>query len=202
MTSAQPFTPALADAAPGNDALTAELAAELAALAALDLAGLRARWRRLTRKPAPPALGRALLLRLTAYTLQARALGDLDRETARTLDAVHRDQQRERERRRDGKGGLDGAGPPRAVPLVLAVPDARRGRLKPGTLLVREHRGRVHRVMVLERGFAHEGATYASLSEIARLITGTSWNGPRFFGLRERRTTRSAPRSAATVAQA
>jgi hypothetical protein len=52
---------------------------------------------------------------------------------------------------------------------------------------VREYRGRAPQVMVLDHGFAYEGATYASLSEIARAITGTSWNGPRFFGLRERR---------------
>lgn len=152
----------------------AGLCVELAALPGLDLAGLRARWRQLTRKPAPEHLGRALLTRLLAYNLQARVYGDLDRDTTRYLDAVHREQQR---RAASGESG---------VPVVPAVPDPRRGRLKPGTLLVREHGGRVHRVMTMAEGFAYEGATYQSLSEIARLITGTSWNGPRFFGLRER----------------
>jgi len=57
-------------------------------------------------------------------------------------------------------------------------------RLKPGALLVREWRGRLERVMVLETGFAWKGETYGSLSHIAKAMTGTNWNGHRFFGLR------------------
>jgi hypothetical protein len=48
----------------------------------------------------------------------------------------------------------------------------------------REHAGTLHRVVVLEDGFAWNGTTYRSLSEVARAITGTNWNGPRFFGLK------------------
>ena len=51
--------------------------------------------------------------------------------------------------------------------------------------LVREWQGVTHHVMALEHGFAWNGVTYRSLSEIARAITGTRWNGPRFFGLKE-----------------
>jgi hypothetical protein len=51
---------------------------------------------------------------------------------------------------------------------------------------MREHAGTLHRVVVLEDGFSWKGATYRSLSEVARAITGTNWNGPRFFGLRDR----------------
>ena len=50
--------------------------------------------------------------------------------------------------------------------------------------MVRVWNRRAHRVVVLADGFAHEGKTYKSLSEIAFAITGTKWNGPRFFGLR------------------
>src|SRR6195952_4795416 len=57
-------------------------------------------------------------------------------------------------------------------------------RIKPGSVLVREWKGRSHRVMVLADGFAYDGNTFGNLSEIAVLITGTRWNGPRFFGLR------------------
>jgi hypothetical protein len=57
-------------------------------------------------------------------------------------------------------------------------------RLKIGTVLVREHRDTLHEVMVVPGGFCWQGKTYASLSTVARCITGTSWNGPRFFGLR------------------
>ena len=56
-------------------------------------------------------------------------------------------------------------------------------------MLIREWNGQTHRVTVAERGFAWEGATYDSLSKIAHAITGTNWNGPRFFGLRDKRST-------------
>jgi hypothetical protein len=57
-------------------------------------------------------------------------------------------------------------------------------RIKPGSELVRTWKGTTYRVMVMADGFAHAGQTFASLSEIASEITGTNWNGPRFFGLR------------------
>jgi len=60
------------------------------------------------------------------------------------------------------------------------------GQLKPGTLLVREWQGRLHRVMVLADGFSWNGKTLGSLSEVARAITGTRWNGWLFFGLKNR----------------
>jgi Protein of unknown function (DUF2924) len=55
---------------------------------------------------------------------------------------------------------------------------------------MREWNGQTHRVMVVEQGFAWEDTTYDSLSKIAQVITGTRWNGPRFFGLREHRFAR------------
>jgi len=67
---------------------------------------------------------------------------------------------------------------------VIPLPELRG--TKSGTLLVREWEGVLHRVMVLEQGFAWNGQTYDSLSKVARAITGTNWNGPRFFGLRDR----------------
>jgi Protein of unknown function (DUF2924) len=57
-------------------------------------------------------------------------------------------------------------------------------RIKPGSELVRTWKGKSYRVIVMADGFAHDGKTFASLSEIASEITGTRWNGPRFFGLR------------------
>jgi hypothetical protein len=141
------------------------VAAEVAALADLDLHGLRVRWRKLFRKGAPAHLTRALLLRVLAYRVQANAFGDLDRETARTLERIARAHR---------------AGERKPVP---AVPDPRT--LKPGAVLVREHGGTLHRVTVVEGGYAWSGTTHRSLSEVARAITGTQWNGPRFFGLRE-----------------
>ena len=55
---------------------------------------------------------------------------------------------------------------------------------QPGTRLARDYAGRRHEVVMLEVGVLYDGITYGSLSEVARLITGQRWNGPRFFGLR------------------
>ena len=57
--------------------------------------------------------------------------------------------------------------------------------LKPGSKLVREWRGRTHKVIVLEDGFEWKGTRWRSLSVIARKITGVHWSGPRFFGLND-----------------
>src|SRR4051794_30805701 len=168
MTAPLPTTPAHAGV---------DLAAEIEALSRLDRHGLRGRWRKLMRSSPPEHLGRALLLRLLAYKLQVRTYGELDRETARYLERIERERVR---RRRAGEGR------PKAPPPIPPVPASRS--LKPGTLLAREHEGRLHRVTVMADGFAWNGTVYPSLSEIARLITGTRWNGPRFFGLRDKAT--------------
>ncbi len=146
----------------------AAVAAEIAALSTLDLHELRVRWRKLYRTQAPPHLTRPLLLRILAYKIQAKVLGDLDRDTVRFLERL-------------GRQRIDGEKGSRCVPPVPASRP-----LKPGTLLVREHDGIVHQVIVLESGSAWNENTYKSLSEIARAITGTNWNGPRFFGLRDK----------------
>lgn len=149
------------------------MARDLAGLEHLDGDALRALWRRRLRGT-PPALPRPLLMRLLAYRLQARASGDLDAETARALDRVAREGARRRQA---------GEARPKAVPPVAAVP--REKGLKPGTVLMRQHGGTVHHVMVVAGGFAWRGTIYTNLSEIARTITGTRWSGPRFFGLRD-----------------
>ena len=60
--------------------------------------------------------------------------------------------------------------------------------MKAGALLVREWNGKLERVMILEEGFAWNGQTFGSLSQIAKAMTGTNWNGHRFFGLRQGKT--------------
>ena len=60
-----------------------------------------------------------------------------------------------------------------------------RRRIKTGSVLVREYDGATHEVVILPEGFLWNGETHSSLSLIAKRITGTSWNGPRFFGLRQ-----------------
>ena len=151
-----------------------EMDAEIAALVSLDLYGLRVKWRKLMRRPAPDHLNRSILIRILAYRMQARRYGDLDAKCIQTLDAIARNHDRKR------KAGLL---KPKAVPEVEPVPPDRGHR--PGTMFVREHGGEMHRVIVVHGGFEWRGETYRSLSDIARRITGTTWSGPRFFGLKE-----------------
>ena len=63
-------------------------------------------------------------------------------------------------------------------------PTSTRAFLAPGTRLLREWRGQTHHVNVLEDGFEYSGKKYRSLTAITRDITGMSWSGPKFFGLR------------------
>jgi Protein of unknown function (DUF2924) len=136
---------------------------EIARVRDLDLSGLRARWRSVFRRKAPDHVPRHLLFRMIAYRLQAEHLGDLDRDTQRFLDRVA-----------DGTRKGD------------EHPAPRHHGLQPGAILVREWNGKSQRVMVLEEGFAWNGTTHRSLTEIAFAMTGTRWSGPRFFGLRDR----------------
>jgi hypothetical protein len=151
---------------PANDSRVVALENEIAHLRGLDLGGLRARWRSLTGRAAPSHLPKTLLLGVLAYRVQAAALGDVDKPTIRLLDRI-------------ADEALAGKR------VEVPVPD--RAGLKPGTVLVREWEGTPERVMVLADGFAWNGGTYPSLSKVARAITGTRWNGPRFFGLRDQK---------------
>lgn len=134
-------------------------------LESLTLEELRSRWRLQFGRSAPKALPRRILFRLLAYRLQAEKYGDLDTETIQFLDSVGRDKDAQ----------------------LPTLGQATSGALKPGTILVREHGGIRHHVMVTKDGFSWNGAEFKSLSKVARAITGTAWNGPRFFGLRDAR---------------
>jgi hypothetical protein len=145
---------------------------EIARLRDLDIAALRKHWHILFKQQAPAHLPRHLLFRVLAYRLQADHLGDLDSESRRLLDCSESPE----------KAGQ------RAVEL-----GRRTAELRQGTVLGREWNGRMHRVVVLADGFAWNGKTYPSLSNVAFAITGTRWNGPRFFGLRDKAPMEARP---------
>jgi hypothetical protein len=135
--------------------------AELDRLPTTPIAELRLRYGELFRAEPPKAFGPDLLRRSIAQRIQEKAYGGLSRETQRLLDQL--------------------------VKAAIAKPNGRLElprRIKPGSELVRTWNKKTHRVMVMADGFAYDGKTFASLSEIASEITGTRWNGPRFFGLR------------------
>jgi hypothetical protein len=137
------------------------LARDLASLPRLSREELLARWRVLYGTAPPSHISRPILIRAIAYRMQERVLGGLKPATRKLL-------QRVAEEARAG-------GPVTAAPIRV---------LKPGTRLLREWQGVTHEVIVLEDGVLFRGKRYRSLSEVARVITGSRWSGPRFFGLR------------------
>jgi hypothetical protein len=133
------------------------IAVEIDRIRSLGLDELRSLWHAAFRVSPPPGFTKDLIARFLCWHIQEQAFGGLDPETSKHLASLAR-----------GNGSR--ADRPR--------------RLKPGTVLVREYQGERHTVTVVANGFVWREATYASLSTIARAITGTNWNGPRFFGLR------------------
>jgi hypothetical protein len=150
----------IAPAPPDREAVDVEIAR----LRDLDISELRSRWHAAWGRPAPLHLPRHLLFRILAYRARVDHWGDLDPESKRLLDHSE--------------------SPEQAAQNAIA-PRLQSIELRPGTVLCREWNGQMHRVAVLDKSFAWNGNTYPSLSKVALAITGTRWNGPRFFGLRD-----------------
>ena len=142
---------------------------ELELLAGMPIVQLRLRYRELFRTDPPKAFGPDLLRRI-AQQIQVKAYGGLPRPAQRQLEQL--------------------------IKAYVAKPTGKLvlpPRIKPGSILVRNWKKKSYRVTVMADGFAYDGITYGNLSEIAVLITGTRWNGPRFFGLRTKREEPSEP---------
>ena len=137
------------------------LTQELKALPRRTTRLLRERWHELIGTAPPGRLSRDLMMRVIADKLQEAALGGLPPAAKRRLAALARSTE-------------NGAETAVVTPML---------RLKSGSKLVREWRGKTHTVLVLSDGFEHEGQHFTSLTQIARELTGVHWSGPRFFGL-------------------
>ena len=135
----------------------------LAALPTTARPELEAQWTRVYKEPAPD-FPVDLLRRGIAYRLQERSRGGLTADIRRQLRRLARQ-----------------------LAETGSIASTREVELKVGTRLVREWHGKMHHVLVLEDGFLFEDRRYGSLTAIAAEITGTSWSGPRFFGMRPRR---------------
>jgi hypothetical protein len=159
---------AIGPAAPDGETIDVEIAR----LRGLDIDALRARWHTVFRRKAPSRLPRHLLFRTLAYRLQADTLGDLDPVTRQLLEK---------------------SGPSATLTQLAADLQRIQPGLRPGTVLTREWDGHQQRVMVLADGFSWRDKTYPSLSKVASAITGTRWNGPRFFGLRDKSYVEAQP---------
>jgi DUF2924 family protein len=140
-----------------------QVALEVARLATLSVKELKARWRSLYATEPPRYISRELLTRAVGYRLQERAFGGLKPTTIRLLERLGGDRS--------------------ANHLIHSA--AAQGAAT-GSVLIREWRGVSHRVEILDDGVVYRGQRYQSLSEVARLITGSRWSGPLFFGLKNR----------------
>ena len=142
------------------------VAVELTTLAAMSDAALRAEWERVHQAPAPAGFTADLLRRGLAYRVQEKAFGGLSARVRREL------------------------GRERGAVAAAMAPTLR---IKPGTQLVRDWGGSTHHVLVLgDKQYSYRDQRFASLSAIARLITGAQWSGPRFFGLNGKRAGQAA----------
>jgi len=135
---------------------------DLADLGHLSRSQLRGLWHKEVGEQPPGSFGRELLALGIAYIRQERRYGGFRKASVREVDRLF------------GRTLENPAGEGTAPTLA-----------RPGTILVREWQGTTHHVTVVADGFLWNGRSHSSLSGIARAITGTKWNGPRFFGLRE-----------------
>ena len=135
----------------------------LSALPNMKTTALCELWRQLFKTDPPEDLRRELMVQFLAYRIQEEAFG-----------------------------GLSNAGYRRLKDLSITLEASsnqsvsQRQAIKPGTRLVRQWQSQVHVVNVEEENYEYRGARYESLSQIARLITGTRWSGPLFFGLKDK----------------
>jgi hypothetical protein len=132
--------------------------AEIERIQTLKPEEVRALWRETFQKEVPKALTRDLLVRTLCWHIQEKAFGGHSPAILKLLASYAKGSPAQTDRLR---------------------------RLKPGTEIVREYQGERHTVVITCEGFRWRGQEYGSLTAIARLITGGSWNGPRFFGMRE-----------------
>ncbi len=136
------------------ESLNAGCAREIDGLCDLSRADLVERWVGLHGSPPIKTMTEGLLARGIAYEMQVRQLGGLTLAERKALGTLAQ--------------GRSNPSP---------------GALKAGTRLYRSWRGVTQEILVLEDGYGWQGKSYASLSGVARAITGTRWSGPRFFGL-------------------
>jgi hypothetical protein len=142
--------------------------AQLAALPGKSTAELKQLWRELYDRE-PPSFNRDHLVKRLAYRIQELAYGGLSARAEAKLDRLIEEEDLR----------LKGKQPVRKGDRPIA-----------GTRLIREWKGVEHTVTVLTDGYEYQGRPYKSLSAIARTITGSRWNGPLFWGLRNHRGVR------------
>jgi hypothetical protein len=132
-------------------------------LPGLNKAQLLLLWRENFSKAPPPKLRKELMVPILAYRIQEKEYGGLSHSTRKRLREIAKSISSEKRPQREIPSGSE-----------------------KGTHLLRSWHGEVHEVIVTDTGYVYRGATFSSLSKIAREITGTQWSGPLFFGTRKK----------------
>jgi hypothetical protein len=136
---------------------------QLSSLRSLQKEALAGFWRQLFETDPPARMRKELMLQFMAYRMQEQEFGSLSERSRRRLCQL--------------AGSIESSSNT-SISQKLAI--------KPGTRLIRQWKDQVHVVNAEEGNYEYRGARYESLSEIARLITGTRWSGPLFFGLKDK----------------
>jgi hypothetical protein len=137
------------------------LTSRLKTLPNLSKAELRSQWQQLFGRRAPEILRKDLMVQVLAYRIQELTFGGMKPAIRKRLEQIAK-----------------------TLAMNPGAKVSESPAIKPGTRLIREWRGKAHVVTVVDNGLEYGGTLYASLSEIARVITGTRWSGPLFFGLK------------------
>jgi hypothetical protein len=145
---------------PFGDSMPEPIAERVATLPNLDRVALCHLWKEIFNASPPPQLRKDFMIPILAYQIQAQAFKPLSAAVCGRLRQLAR-----------------------AFETNSNAAISSQRTIKPGTRLVRQWRDRVHLVNVEARGYEYQGVRYQSLSKIARLITGTRWSGPVFFGI-------------------
>jgi hypothetical protein len=157
---------------------TQNIQATIAALERMTVAQLQARFLEVFEEPSRSG-NRDFLIKRIGWRIQSQAEGSLTERAKRRAEELARDSDirttipRHREIENGGVGRT----------VKLASPTTHDRLPIPGTVLTRKYRGQQVEVKVLADGFEHEGQTYRSLSAVAKVVTGSHWNGLLFFGL-------------------
>ena len=133
---------------------------ELEELKACAIESLKTKWRALYGVDPPKGLSAKLMRRAIGFEMQVRAHGG-------SKPAIRRELRKSLDRSASSEAKLA-------------------NQIAPGSRLIREWHGDVHVVDVAEDGVTWNKRSYASLSAVAREITGTRWNGRKFFGVESR----------------
>jgi hypothetical protein len=162
---------------PKKKNIEGSMAAEIAALRNLTVAELQLRYRRLFGRESR-SRNRDWLFKKVAFRMQEVRRGGLSERAKRRACELAKGSYL---RSRPPKDFCpEPAPPPQAHPKDSRLPAV-------GTVLTREHSGETHAITVLADGFEYRGKTYPSLSRIAKVVTGTSWNGFLWLGLDQRK---------------